>query len=180
MNFKSAIATGLMLLTLSACHSTSSTDSSLYTPDLSGFTMIETTSDHVFGITPQGFIEAIEGNGKDGIYVLAHDDCSFCQYAMPCLIEASNATNCPIYYLDTASTQYPLQKEAISALYECLYPYLAADQTGEKQLMTPHVLSLKDGTIIDSLVGLGEAFGPDEASHQRLVETYIQYMDHVL
>lgn len=179
MNIKSVIVTSMALLTLCGCNTSPSTKSTLYTPDLSGFTMIDEASDHVFGITPQGFIDACGGNGENGIYVMAHSGCSFCQYALPCLIEASNATDCPIYYLDTASEQYPLQQDEIPALYECLYPYLASDQSGEKQLMTPHVLALKDGQVLDSLVGLGEAFSGDQAAHQRLVDTYIQYMHHV-
>lgn len=151
----------------------------LYTPDLSGYTMIDDETTWINGITPCGFMDAIEGNGCDGIYVIAQQNCHYCQYALPCLVEASNTMECPVFYLDCGSTLYPIN-DIIDPLYETLYPYLASDQDGVKQLMTPHVLAIKDGSITDSLVGLGDDFIADQTSMDRLTQRYCEMMATVL
>lgn len=124
--------------------------------DMSGYTFLDQEKSDGFVNTSFKEVVNMITEEKTGIVYIGFQECEWCQRAVPVLAEMSEETKTTIYYLnldneDLTSNSYKQFKALFSE-------QLSTDNDGEKVLLTPLVLAIKDGKVVDSHTSLVKGF----------------------
>ncbi len=174
----------IILLLLTGCQS----EEEVYVPEM---TVIEKARDvdmsvyqdmvdygHAFKeITADEMLDVIENGGSD-IFYLGSDSCGVCQFLVRYMQEAASSLGVTIYYVDVYSDEDGFA-DAYDRAYEMLYDVLE-EYEGEKAFQTPHVFVVKDGEIIDSLVGALEGYDGTDATADIMIDRYTEMFKALL
>lgn len=124
--------------------------------DMSGYTFLDQDkADYFINTSFEKTVEMITNN-ESGIVYIGFQECEWCQRAVPVLAEMASETKSIVYYLnvdneDITGNTY----KQFKALFK---NELSEDSDGERVLMTPLVLAIKDGKVVDSHTSLVKGF----------------------
>ena len=140
----------LLCLILVGCdEKTVYVDMLTYDIDMSGYiAMKDIKDDHFVGIMPEEMLEA-KDEGGSGIFYMGNIDCVRCQNIVGILEEVATDMDMTINYINTANDISPVKEELISTFYD----HLPEDEKGEKEIRLPLVTCIKNGKVLDTLIG---------------------------
>lgn len=129
------------------------------TADMSGYTLLTDTK-HVFKkITMEESIRLFEEKGSGLIYY-GHDQCAFCQQAVPVLNNAARQMGVDIYYVDVYSKD-GYSEEIYAKLVDIIKDHLKVVD-GVPTFYVPQVFVIKDGEIVGEHLSLVDSYNINE------------------
>ena len=145
--------------------------------DMSGYNGVKSVGHAFRGVSPAEVFRALEENGS-AVFYLGYTGCHFCQKTVKVLNEAALELGVTVYYIDGYSTVYPLNDENHydQKLIEALNDYLRTDENGEKALYTPHVFTIINGKIAESMISYDDT-GNEEKDLENLGKTYRKMLE---
>ena len=110
-------------------------------------------------------------NKETFVFVASFEDCPHCQEFLPYLYEAAKERNYAIGYIDTrkdSSWQSNLDIDDYNLFVEYFGEFLLRDEDNIPHLYVPHTFFVKEGTVIQSLLLVGDS----ENSLELLMECF--------
>lgn len=124
--------------------------------DMSGYTFLDDKDTGYFLNTSFENVVQMFTQKKSGFVYVGFEGCEWCQRAVPVLDRLAKEKNTAISYLnldtqDLESNEYQQFKALISSV-------LPEGKNGEKRLLSPLVLAIKNGEIVGSHISLIDGF----------------------
>ena len=143
-------------------------DLETFSVDMSAYTGMKASDHHFLGTSPGELLRCIEEGGT-AVFFLGSESCSACQ-AMTSLVEqAAKEENVYIAYIDPYDKQHYDFDETLNELEAALDPWLRHGNDGEALLFFPHVLAVRGGEIVASVIGQSEDYdGSFEKANERI------------
>lgn len=95
--------------------------------------------------------------GNSGLIYFGYTDCEWCQRAVPVLNDLANNTNYSIYYVELTKDILN-DEDTMNTFYELNDMWLDHDNDGNPKLMTPFVIEVKDGEVVNGHIGTVDSF----------------------
>lgn len=124
--------------------------------DMSGYTFLDQDkADYFINTSFEKTVEMITNN-ESGIVYIGFQECEWCQRAVPVLAEMASETKSIVYYLNVDNED--ITGNTYKQFKTLFKNELSEDSDGERVLMTPLVLAIKDGKVVDSHTSLVKGF----------------------
>ena len=132
--------------------------------DMSGYTFLDQSkADCFINSSFEGVVNMFL-NKTSGVVFIGYTGCEWCQRAVPVVAELGQEKNSIIYYVNVSSEDS--DGDSYKQFKALAKEVLAEDDDGEKRLMVPLVLGIKDGEIVGYHVSTVDSFEiTDETSN---------------
>ena len=143
-------------------------DLETFSVDMSAYTGMKASEHHFLGTSPAELLRTLEEGGT-AVFFMGSESCSACQ-AMTSLVEqAAKEENVYIAYIDPYDKEHYDFDETLTELEAALDPWLRHGNDGEALLFFPHVLAVRGGEIVASVIGQSEDYdGSFEKANERI------------
>lgn len=172
----------LILLALTGC-SKNGEDTSLtgyvpetYKTDMSEYDGVDVGTKVFKGITADELIKMMK-NGGSGVILFSSPECRNCQNVIGYIQYAADEVGLDtIYYLNFASDEYPLEETNFTDIVDLFGEVLAENDEGKKSIYTPHLITVKNGKVIEGKLGsdVNENSTPEDI--EKMVNEYEDMM----
>lgn len=124
--------------------------------DMSGYRFLE--EGKTTGFVNMSMSKALECMEEGtGIIYFGYTDCEWCQRAVPVLNDVANNENVGIFYVEL-NDEVINNEENMEKFYELTDKWLEHEDDGTPKFMTPFVVAVKEGTIVDAHIGTVDSF----------------------
>lgn len=119
-----------------------------YRIDMSGYVGLNKDGHNFVGVMPEEMLRIIDEKGS-GIFYIGSIYCAHCQNVANILDEVAKTNDMTINYINAANDMTPYLQEMIDVFYDFLYE----DKDGDKEIQMPMVISIKNGKVLNCLIG---------------------------
>lgn len=152
--------------------------------DMSGYTFLDQSKANCFINSSFESVVNMFINETSGIVFIGYTGCEWCQRAVPVVADLGQEKNSIIYYVNVANEDST--GDSYKQFKALAKEVLEEDDVGEKRLMVPVVIGIKDGKIVDYHVSTVDSFeiedetsNLNEEQHDELLSYYEEIYDKV-
>lgn len=174
----------LILLMICGCSNKSdinySYDINSSSVDMSAYPGVISTQ-HNFKLIKAIELYNVLDNKSSGLFYLGTSSCNCCQKVTKYVNEVARELGVTIYYIDVYNPEDDLsQPDNLELLMKYLDPILGKNESGEKVVYTPHLISIINGEFKTSQIcydDLGISDLTDEKNVEKLKDVYRKIME---